>query len=175
VIQRYQPPRAVLASVKEKLAPGAASKTTPARNQTVLDQVVEVLSRGRGYSWVGIYLAAGDAEPAPGAMVTTEAESGSHAAPRSGVKLAVPIKIASRILGIIEVEAAPARPFSRQEQTLLSQVAEEVARYLTTDRGKLLSRKARAESSSATPDVPAAKGPQAESPVTRAAAGQRRS
>jgi putative methionine-R-sulfoxide reductase with GAF domain len=175
VIQRYQPPRTVLASVKEKLAPGGASKNAAAPNHSVLDQVVEVLVRGRGYSWVGIYLAAGDAEMPPGSKVTTEAESGSHPASQSSAELSVPIKIASRILGVIEVEASPAKNFSRQEQALLSQVAEALARYLTTNRGKLVSRKARAATSSTMRRVPTPKSPQTESTANRVAAGQRRS
>jgi putative methionine-R-sulfoxide reductase with GAF domain len=141
----------------------------------VLDQVVEVLARGRGYSWVGIYLAARVAEMPPGPKVTTEAESGSHPASQSSAELSVPIRIASRTLGVINVEASPAKDFSRQEQALLGQVAEELARYLTTNRGKLLSRKARAAASSTMPEVPTLKSPQTESTVNRVAAGQRRS
>jgi len=138
MIQRYQPPRTVLACVKEKLAPGGASKNATAPNHSVLDQVVEVLVRGRGYSWVGIYLAAGEAL-ASGSMAATEAKSGAH----SNTKLAIPIKIASRTMGAIEVEAPSARSFSGREQALLGQVAEEIGRYLTTNQGKLLSRRAR--------------------------------
>lgn len=171
MIQRYQPPRTVLASVKEKLAPGRASKNATTPNHSVLDQVVDVLARGRGYSWVGIYLAAGKALT-PGSVAAAEGESAAHA---GSTKLAVPIKIASRTMGAIEVEVSKARPFSRQEQALLSQVAEELARYLTTNGGKLLSRRARAATSSTMPDVPAPKSPQAESTVNRMAAGQRRS
>lgn len=174
MIQRYQPPRTVLASVKEKLARGAALKNATAPHHSVLDQIVEVLARGRGYSWVGIYLVAGEALT-PGSMAATEGESAAHAAARSGAKLAIPIKIASRTMGAIEVEASNARPFSRQEHAMLSQVAEELARYLTTNDGKLLSRRARAASSSTMADAPAPKGPQAESTFNRMAAGQRRS
>jgi len=174
VIQRYQPPRTVLASVKEKLAPGGASKIASAPNHSVLDQVVEVLSRGRGYSWVGIYLAAGEAL-APGSMAATEAESAAHAAAHSSTKLAIPIKIALRTMGVIEVEAPNARSFSRQEQALLGQVAEELARYLTTNQGKLLSRRARAATPSTMPEVSTPKNPQAQSTINRVAAGQRRS
>jgi hypothetical protein len=175
VIQRYQPPRTVLASVKEKLAPGGVSKNASAPNHSVLDQVVEVLVRGRGYSWVGIYLAFGDAEMPPGTLLTPEAESGSHPASRSGAELSVPIKIASRILGVIDVEASPAKDFSRQERALLNQVAEELARYLTTNPGKLVSRRARAATSSAMPDVATPESSQTQSTVNRVAAGQRRS
>jgi len=174
VIQRYQQPRNVLASVKQKIAPGRASKNATAPH-SVLDQVVELLVQGRGYSWVGIYLAAGDAEMPLGSKVTTEAESGSHPASQSSAELSVPIKIASRLLGVIDVEASPARNFSRQEQALLGQVAEELARYLTTNRGKLLSRRARAAISSTMPGVQTPNSPRAESTVNRVAAGQRRS
>lgn len=175
MIQRYVPPRTVLASVREKLAPGRAAKNATAPNRSALDQVVEVLVRGRGYSWVGIYLAVQDGEMPPGTPLMPEAESGSHPASQSSAELSVFIKIASRILGVIDVKASPARDFSRQEQALLGQVAEELARYLTTDRGKLLSRRARAATSSTMPDVQTHKSPQAEGTINRMAAGQRRS
>jgi putative methionine-R-sulfoxide reductase with GAF domain len=178
VIQRYQSAHEVLKSVREKLA----SSTTVTRQQDVLEGVVEILSRGRGYSWVGIYLAVEDRTDAEGrSSVVTQtrldpASGGTHATPFPVAKseIVVPIKVGTRTLGMIDVESDRANLLTGQEHALLRQVAAAIAQYLATNRGKLLLRKTRERSSSEQVERQPQKGPQSARPQrSRAAAGER--
>lgn len=123
----------VLSSVKERLA--LAAKTQPAE---ALDGVVEALSRGRGYSWTGIYLAvenlgvrqsASGPAPASATMADLKAE------------IAVPIKLGVRTLGLIVAETGRPAGAARQDRVLLQQVTKLIAQYLATSRAKQLLRK----------------------------------
>jgi putative methionine-R-sulfoxide reductase with GAF domain len=154
----------VLASIREKLASARTSKPSE-----ILEIVVEALSEGRGYAWIGIYLAVENHE-------TWKAASGPARAriDISGVKaeIAVPIRLGARTLGLIVADAGRSAP-PRQERVLLQQTAKLVAQYLTTNRAKQLLRKTREsvrESAVAQPH----KSPQSARPVVRrAAAGER--
>lgn len=185
-MQRYQSAHEVLKSVREKLAPATIPGTTVARAQDVLEGVVEILSWGRGYSWVGIYLAVEDRAGAEGrrSVVTqTRLGSASGAAPASGAnatrfpetksEIVVPIKVGSRTLGMIDVESDRANLLTGREHALLRQVAAAIAQYLATNRGKLLVRKARERSTDEQVDRQPQKGPQSARPErSRAAAGE---
>lgn len=178
--QRYQSAHDVLKTVKEKLASAATSSATCARDANVLQQVVDALSSGRGYSWVGIYLAV--EERAGAAATSAVAQTGSDPAanvapaarfPETKSEMVVPVKIATRTLGMIDVESGRANALSRQERVLLGQVAAALAQFLTTNRGKLLLRKAREQSGGARTESHPQKGPQSARPErTRAAAGE---
>jgi len=88
-------------------------------------------------------------------------------------EIVLPVKIGPRILGVIDVESDRLDAFSSQERALLEQVAEMLARYLTTDQGKLVLRKAREKSNAAKAETEPHKRPQSERPeMTRAAAGE---
>ena len=168
--RRYSSVHDLLLSLKELLAPNPG-----ARADDVLEEVVEQLYRGRGYFWIGIYLAAGDKVirqcfrgPVPpchsfalgvGNVGTTGQTGLTKVIPdvssdptysmcflETKSELVQAIKIGSRILGVIDVESDQLDAFSSQEQVLLEQVADLLARYLTTDQGKLLMRKAREKS-----------------------------
>lgn len=175
-MQRRQSAREVLQSVREKLASAADSSPAP-RSPDVLQQVADLLSRGRGYSWVGIYLAVEDTTGAAEASSVALAESASDSSrsarfPESKSEMVVPIKIAIRTLGMIDVESQ-AGAVSRQERVLLGQVAAAIAQYLTTSRGKLRRRQARAQAASVRPESRPQKGPQSARPEkSRAAAGE---
>ena len=174
-MQRFQSAHDVLASVRKKLA--SASARTIRANENVFEHVTDILSQGRGYSWIGIYLSvegppgAGDS----GSVAQAESRSAvSHVAqlPDAGSEIVVPIRIATRALGMINVEGARGGRLCRQDRTLLRQVAVALAEYLTTGPGKLLRRQARAEVASTNPGRPH-KGPQsARLEKTRAAAGE---
>jgi putative methionine-R-sulfoxide reductase with GAF domain len=174
-MQRRQSAREVLQSVREKLASAADSNSAP-RSPDVLQQVADLLSRGRGYSWVGIYLAVEDTGAAEASSVAL-AESASDSSrstrlPESKSEMVVPIKIGIRTLGMIDVESR-AGAVSRQERVLLGQVAAAIAQYLTTNRGKLRRRQARAQAASVRPESRPQKGPQSARPEkSRAAAGE---
>jgi K+-sensing histidine kinase KdpD len=180
VTQRYQSAHEVLKSVREKLASATTSGATAARQQDVFDDVVEILSQGRGYSWIGIYLAVG--EDGRSAVTQTRLSPSSAAAasvanatrfPETKSEIVVPIKVGSRTLGMIDVESDRANLLTGQEHALLRQVAAAIAEYLAGNRGKLLVRKMRERSASERADRHPQKGPQSARPErSRAAAGE---
>jgi K+-sensing histidine kinase KdpD len=180
-MQRYQSAHQVLKTVRDKLAPAAMSGTTVAREQGVLDAVVEILSRGRGYSWIGIYLAVEDRVSAEGKRVVAQTRLGAPAGAGGAIRvpetksgIAVPIKIGARTLGMIDVESERANLLTGQEHALLRQVAAAIAQYLTTNRGKLVLRKARERFASEQVERQPQKSPQSARPErSRAAAGER--
>lgn len=177
MIQRYKSAHDVLESVRGKLASAATSSPSP-WNQDVLQQVVDILSHGRGYSWVGIYLGVEDTAGAANANSVARAESifdapGGARFPESKSEIVVPIRIGSRTLGMIDVESGRAGALGRQERTLLGQVATALAQYLTTGPGKLRRRQAREQAASGQPVSRPRKGPQSARPEkSRAAAGE---
>jgi L-methionine (R)-S-oxide reductase len=168
----------------------------------VLEEVVEQLYEGRGYFWIGIYLAAGDKVirqcfrgPVPPCHSFALGVGNVGTAGQTGVtkiipdvstdptysmcfmetksELVQPVKIATRILGVIDVESDRVDAFSSQERALLEQVAELLARYLTTEQGKLLLRKAREKSHGVKAETEPHKRPQPARPgLSRAAAGE---
>lgn len=194
---RYRSVHDLLSSLKKLLV------SNPRANaDDVLEEVVEQLYEGRGYFWIGVYLAAGDKVirqcfrgPVPpchsfalgvGNVGTTGQTGITKVIPdvsadpaysmcfiETKSELVQPIKIASRILGVIDVESDKLDAFSSQERTLIEQVAELLARYLTTDQGKLLLRKAREKSRSVKAETEPHKRPQSARPeLSRAAAGE---
>jgi hypothetical protein len=138
VIPRYQPSSAVLASIREKLVSAWASNP-----QEILDAIVEALSEGRGYAWIGIYLAVESqgvwqaaSGPAPASIDVSEVKT----------EIAVPIRLGARTLGLIVAKTgrgSTSGQGARQERVLLQQTAKLVAQYLTTNRAKQLLRKTR--------------------------------
>lgn len=193
----YRSAHHLITSLRELLAPNPASK-----GGDVLNEVVEQLYEGRGYFWIGIYLAAGDKVirqcfrgPVPpchsfalgvGNVGTTGQKGVTKVIPDVSLdstysmcfletksEIVLPIKIASRILGVIDVESDRPNAFSRQERVLLEQVAQMLARYLTTDQGKRLLRKAREKSNATRAEAEPHKRPQSARPgLSRAAAGE---
>ena len=168
----------------------------------VLEEVVEQLYEGRGYFWIGIYLAAGDKVirqsfrgPMPPCHSFALGVGNVGTAGQTGVskvtpdvsadptysmcfletksEIVLPIKVGSRVLGVIDVESDRLDAFGSQEHALLEQVAEMLARYLTTDQGKLLLRKAREKSKAIKAETEPHKRPQSARPEqSRAAAGE---
>lgn len=195
--RRYRSPHDLISSLKELLVPKAAG--SPAE---VLEEVVEQLYGGRGYFWIGIYLAAGDKVirqcfrgPVPPCHSFALGVGNVGTAGKNGIVKVIPdvsadptysmcfietrseivlsIKIGSRIIGVIDVESDRLNAFGSQERILLEQTAELLARYLTTDRGKLLLRKAREKSHAAKSENEPHKRPQSARPeLGRAAAGE---
>lgn len=195
--RRYRSPHDLISSLNSLLVfkPGV-----PANE--VLEEVVEQLYEGRGYFWIGIYLAAGDKVirqcfrgPVPPCHSFALGIGNVGTAGQNGIvkvipdvsadptysmcfietksEIVLPIKIASRILGVIDVESDRLDAFGSQERVLLEQVAELLARYLTTDRGKLLLRKAREKSHAVKAETEPHKRPQSARPERgRAAAGE---
>lgn len=195
--KRYRSAHDVLLSVKQLLLPSPRAKAEEA-----LQGVVDELYRGRGYFWIGIYLAAGDKVirqcfrgPVPPCHSFALGVGNVGTVGQTGITKVIPdvsadptysmcfsetrselvrsIKIGSRILGVIDVESDRPDAFGSQERALLEQVAELLARFLSTDQGKLLSRKAREASRSVKAETEPHKRPQSERlAVSRAAAGE---
>jgi putative methionine-R-sulfoxide reductase with GAF domain len=106
-----------------------------------LQDVIELLFRGRRYTWVGIYLAAGatdqqllgaGGEPHPGQMARPETKS----------KILVSMKMAGRELGVLDVESDQLNAFGPKDRVLLEKVANLLGRFLAGP-GRYIVRKAR--------------------------------
>lgn len=130
----YRPTSAVLQETERLLA------GRPSFHHSPLEDVADVLTSGRHYSWVGIYLTA-DKKTSSALQ-----ESGTHPAqvamPGTVEKIVVSIKIAGRELGFLAVESEHHHAFGAEDRVLLERVAGLLARFLS-GRGKYLVLKAR--------------------------------
>ncbi len=146
-------------------SPHAQSHTAP------LEAVVRALHDGRHYFWVGIYLLIGETlvrqafcGPVPpchsfalgqgnvgtvGQLGTTKVvpDVAADAAYRvcfreTRSELLAPIKIGTRVLGVIDVESDQPNAFGGEDRVLLERVGDVLARFLMTD-GKYVLRHAR--------------------------------
>jgi putative methionine-R-sulfoxide reductase with GAF domain len=198
VTRHYRSAQDLIASLKRLLV----FKPSADAGQ-VLDEGVAELYEGRDYFWIGIYFVAGDKVirqafrgPTPSGHsfallgagnVGTAAKNGlvkvvpdvsadpvyTSCFPEIKSEIVLPIKLGVRILGVMDVESDRLNAFGSQERALLEQVSELLARYLTSDQGKRLLRKAREKSLALEAETPRQKGPQSERPErTRAAAGE---
>ena len=195
--KHYRSAHDLIASITELLSSKSADSP-----QDTLEKVLKQLHSGRGYFWIGIYLAAGDKVvrqcyrgPEPPCHSFALGVGNVGTAGQTGVlkvipdvsadptysmcfretksEIVLPIKVGSRILGVIDVESDRLDAFSSQERVLLQQVAERLARFLTTDQGKRLSRKAREQAKAEQAQSQPHKPPQsAHAGLTRAAAGE---
>lgn len=197
VTKHYVSAHDLIASLKDLLV-----FRPPTKASDVLERAVEELYSGRGYFWIGIYLAAGDKVirqcfrgPVPPCHSFALGVGNVGTAGKNGIvkiipdvsadptysmcfietksEIVLPIKIGARILGVIDVESDRLDAFSSQERVLLEEVSQLLARFLTSDRGKLLLRKAREKSGAVKAETEPHKPPQSARPgVSRAAAGE---
>lgn len=199
-MKRIRPPREVLAALDRMLA----AKVRPGKGNSPLEKTVEILYDQRRYFWVGIYLVAGERVvrqafrgPAPPCHsfafgkgnVGTIGESGfmkvipdvsqdptySPCFLETRSEIVVPIKIAGRVLGVIDVESDRLDAFGPRDRILLKQVAVRLARFLTAT-GKCYVRKAREAAAEAEPAPQTERGhpPASEKPAAVAASAPRR-
>ncbi len=183
-MKTYRTTRALITDVKKLLASRDvySSRTLP------LERVLDVLYEGRHYFWIGIYLVVGDRVvrqafrgPVPpchsfalgtGNVGTTGQTGVVKVVPdvssdptysmcfvETKSEIVVPIKIAGRVLGVIDVESDKADAFGMQECILLKFVAEQLARFLTS-RGKYLVRHAREKAAAESTKTPQERGQQ---------------
>lgn len=130
-MKTYCTPRDLQAKIECVLQRRAISPTA-----APLDEVAAILCEGRHYSWVGIYLVAGQSPaPASGTRKTT-------AQTTSESQAVVPIRLGQHALGAIEVRSESSKPLTGQERILLKGVAARLAKYLHGP-GAYLVRKAR--------------------------------
>jgi len=196
---RYRSARDLIAEIQQALE----AKPQP-RAATPLDKTVELLSESRGYFWIGIYLVLGEKVvrqafrgPEPPCHEFALGKGNVGTAGQSGLikvisdvsedptysmcfvqtksEIVVPIKLAGRTLGVIDVESDRLNAFGPQERVLLKTVATKLARYLASN-GKWLVRRAR-EKQAAADSALQSRGiqPKSERPETtrRAAAGEK--
>ena len=183
-MKTYRSTRNLLTDVKQLLASRAvySPRTSP------LERAVEILFKGRHYYWIGIYLVVGDRVvrqafrgPTPpchsfalgtGNVGTTGQTGVLKVVPdvtsdptysmcfvETKSEIVVPIKIAGRVLGVIDVESDHPDAFGVHDKILLELVAEQLARFLTS-RGKYLVRHAREKVAEESKKSPQERGPQ---------------
>jgi putative methionine-R-sulfoxide reductase with GAF domain len=162
-VKTYRTPQELESRIETALARKAGSRNTP------LDKVAEILGDGRHYSWIGIYLVAGEiAKPGP-----ARAKSGSRAAQTQAV---IPVALGQHVYGAMEVQSEKGKFLSGQDRILLKRVAERLAKYLHGP-GAWLVRKAREAAAEPSP-APQERGRQPASEKaperTLAAAGEGR-
>lgn len=133
-MKSYRSPNQVVAEVK-----GVLCENRPSFHHSPLGDVAGLLTEGRRYSWVGIYLSL-DKKSSP-----TLEQAGVHpahvAVPGTVKKIVVSIRIAGRELGFLNVESDRESAFGAEDRVLLDRVAGLLARFLTGP-GKYLVRKA---------------------------------
>jgi hypothetical protein len=136
----YRPTRQLLADVECLLA-----ASQPSAHHSPLDDVIDLLCRGRHYAWGGIFLAVGEHTPQQPLGAGGDAP-GEVALPETRSKILVSMKLASRELGVLSVESDRENGFGADDRVLLEAVADVLARFLAGG-GKYLARKARLDAS----------------------------
>jgi len=176
VKRRFRSSRELLTDVDRALA------GRPSKNHSPLQEVVDLLYQARNYFWLGIYLACGGElvrqafrGPAPPCHRFALGTGNVGAAAKTGImkmvpdvsrdptysmcfvetksEMVAPIRLATQVLGVIDVESDRLNAFSLKDRVLLEGVASRLARFLT-GRGKLLVRKVR-EKAEKPSDAPA--------------------
>ena len=137
-MKAYRSTRQLLADVECLLA-----ASQPSAQHSPLEDVIDLLCRGRRYAWVGIFLTVVEDTPRPpiGAGSDTPHQV---ALPETRSKILISIKLASRELGVLSAESDRENGFGAQDRVLLEGVADVLARFLT-GRGRYLARKARVD------------------------------
>lgn len=137
-MKTYRSARELLGQIEELLAKREAQAT----RRSPLDEVINLLSEGRHYAWVGIYLAVGDRKP-QSLLGQGGGAQEQHGKPgRKLPRVLTPIRIGAHEVGAIEVESAHAFGISNEDRVLIEDVARALARYLTGN-GKWVVRRVR--------------------------------
>jgi hypothetical protein len=148
-MRTYRSPRELLSEIARIL-----SENQPSFHHSPLEEAIETLSRGRHYSWMGIYLAVGKESQQ---LLGSAGESGlATALPETRSKVLVSMKLAGREVGVLAVETSRELGFGPEDRVLLENVAGVLARFLAGP-GKYLVRKARETGAEATQAVPSLK------------------
>jgi hypothetical protein len=140
-LKRYRPTRELFAEIDRVLHANRPSfKCSP------LDTVIDLLCRGRHYSWMGIYLSA-EGEDAPHPLgAGGDGDPGRMALSGTRRKILISMKIASREVGVLSAESPRENAFRTQDRVLLEKVAARLAQFLTGP-GKYIVRHARGTAS----------------------------
>jgi hypothetical protein len=132
----YRSTRQLLADVECLLA-----ASQPSAHHSPLEDVIDLLCRGRHYVWVGIFLTVGENKSQQPIGAGSDAPH-QVALPETRSKILISIKLASREVGVLSAESDRENGFGAQDRVLLEGVADVLARFLT-GRGRYLARKAR--------------------------------
>ncbi len=166
-MKTYRAPRDLLAAIEAALArkPALKAKTSS------LEEAAVLLHRGRHYLWTSVYLLVGErllraASAGPenschtmligDGIVGRVARSGQmqlladvstdpsyrSVLPQTRSELAVPIKIAGHVIGVLNVESDQADAFGSEDRVLLKNIAARLARFLTGKGRYLVTRAA---------------------------------
>jgi putative methionine-R-sulfoxide reductase with GAF domain len=139
-LKTYRSPRELLAEIECLLA-----ANQPSFHHSPLQDVVELLCRGRHYTWMGIYLAVGKNAPHQLLDSGRDPHPGRMEMPETRTKILVSMKLGGREVGVLDVESDRENAFGVEDRVLLENVAAKLARFLT-GTGKYLARKARGQS-----------------------------
>jgi putative methionine-R-sulfoxide reductase with GAF domain len=116
------------------------STSQPSFHNSPLDQITDLVSRGRHYAWIGIYLTAtANASRLVGAGGD---QPGMVSSPNMKSKVLVSLRMAGREIGVLDVESDRENAFGSEERVFLEELAGLLAHFLT-GRGRYLARKAR--------------------------------
>lgn len=144
-------------NIREQAHYGASWAPHPPTYALPLERVLELLYEGRHYSWIGIYLVFGETAvrqafcgPVPPCHSFSVGSANAGAGERgpghstfreTKSEIMVPIKLATRILGVIDAESDHVNAFSSEDRVLLERLADMLARFLAGD-GKYIVRHA---------------------------------
>ncbi len=140
-LKTYQNARELQAKIEQMLL------RRPSPGKAPLEEVAEILSAGRHYEWIGIYLVAGRQPSGAAGQASAVARTGSancHV---------VPMRLGQHVYGAIEVRAEAGKRLASEDRILLKSVAMRLAQYLRGP-GAVLARKAR-EAAAEEPEPPA--------------------
>jgi len=136
-VKTYRPPRTLVAEIEKLLA-----SSRPSFQDSPLDDVIELLCRGRHYPWAGIYVAVKDGGSQQLLGAGANDEPANVELPETRSKILISIKLASQDFGVLAVESDRENGFGPEDRVLLETVAHALARFLAGN-GKYLTRKAR--------------------------------
>ena len=125
-VKSYRPPKAILAEIQHALS------SKPSFNHSPLEEVAALLSEGRHYGWVGIYLTL-DRKSVPALVeraIQPRQNQIANASTRK--KIIVSVKIAGREVGTLNVESSHEHSFGSEDRVLLERVAGFLAKFLTS-------------------------------------------
>jgi putative methionine-R-sulfoxide reductase with GAF domain len=136
-LKTYRPTREVLAEIEALLA-----SNRPAPNHSPLHGVIAALCSARHYTWVGIYLTAGEKSPSQLVDSASDGHPGQLSSSDVKSKILVTMKLASREIGVLDAESDREDAFGPEDRVLLERAANSLALFLT-GRGKYLVRRAK--------------------------------
>jgi len=121
----------------------------PSFHHSPLEDVIELICRGRHYTWMGIYLALGKSHHQQLLDAGQDVHPGTHNCtpgktqqPETRTKILVSMKLGGRELGVLDMESDRENAFGTEDRVLLENVAAGLACFLAGP-GKYLVRRAR--------------------------------